>query len=85
MILQNPSIIILDESTSALDIHTEETLFEELQDVLKEKTTIIIAHRLSTIRQADYIYMLEDGCIVEEGTHEELVQKEGSFANHIRS
>ena len=85
MILQNPSIIILDESTSALDIHTEETLFEELQDVLKEKTTIIIAHRLSTIRQADYIYMLEDGRIVEEGTHEELVQKEGSFANHIRS
>ncbi len=85
MILQNPHIVILDESTSALDIHTEETLFEALKDVLKEKTTIIIAHRLTTIRQADYIYMLENGQIVEEGTHEELMQKEGSFAKHIRS
>jgi ATP-binding cassette subfamily C protein len=85
MILQDPHIVILDESTSALDIHTEETLFEALKDVLKEKTTIIIAHRLSTIRQADYIYMLKDGQIVEEGTHEELIQKEGSFAKHIRS
>ncbi len=85
MILQKPNVVILDESTSALDIHTEENLFEALKDVLKEKTTIIIAHRLSTIRQADYIYMLEDGQIVEEGTHEELIEKEGSFAKHIRS
>ena len=84
MIIQEPNVVILDESTSALDIHTEENLFEALKDVLKEKTTIIIAHRLSTIRQADYVYMLENGTIIEEGTFDELVEKEGSFSNHIK-
>ncbi len=83
MLLQEPKVVILDESTSALDIHTEESLFEALKDVLKDKTVIIIAHRLSTIKQADYIYMLENGMIVEEGTHNELLQKEGKFAKHI--
>jgi ATP-binding cassette subfamily C protein len=83
MIIQDPNVVILDESTSALDIHTEESLFEALQDILKEKTVIIIAHRLSTIKQADYIYMLEDGKVIEEGTKEELIQKEGKFAKHI--
>ena len=84
MVLQDPNVVILDESTSALDIHTEESLFEALKDVLKEKTTIIIAHRLSTIRQADYVYMLENGRVSEEGTFEELMEKEGSFSNHIK-
>ncbi len=84
MIIQEPNVVILDESTSALDIHTEENLFEALKDVLKEKTTIIIAHRLSTIRQADYVYMLENGTIIEEGTFKELMEKEGSFSNHIK-
>ena len=83
MILQDPNVIIFDESTSALDIHTEESLFKALQDILKEKTVIIIAHRLSTIKQADYIYMLEGGKIIEEGTKEELIKKEGKFAKHI--
>ena len=83
MILQNPNVIILDESTSALDIHTEESLFEALKDILKEKTVIIIAHRLSTIKQADYIYMLEDGRVIEEGTKEDLIKLEGKFAKHI--
>ncbi len=84
MIIQKPNVVILDESTSALDIHTEESLFEALKDVLKEKTTIIIAHRLSTIRQADYVYMLENGKIVEEGGFDELMKKEGSFVKHIK-
>ncbi len=83
MILQDPNIIILDESTSALDIHTEENLFDALKEILKEKTVIIIAHRLSTIRQADYIYMLEDGRVVEEGTRNELLQIEGKFKKHV--
>ncbi len=83
MILQDPNIIILDESTSALDIHTEESLFVALKEILKEKTVIIIAHRLSTIKQADYIYMLEDGQVIEEGTKEELISLEGKFAKHI--
>ncbi len=83
MILQNPKIVIFDESTSALDTHTEFNLFKELQKFLNGKTTIIIAHRLSTIRQADYIYVLDKGRIVEQGTDEELMLKEGLYNNFI--
>ncbi len=85
MILAKPNIVIFDESTSALDIRTEENLFEALKDILKEKTTIIIAHRLSTIKQADFVYMLENGKIVEEGTFEDLIEKEGKFLKHIKT
>ncbi len=85
MILAKPNIVIFDESTSALDIRTEENLFEALKDILKEKTTIIIAHRLSTIKQADFVYMLENGKIVEEGTFKELIEKEGRFLKHIKT
>ncbi len=84
MIIYNPSIVILDESTSALDIHTESRLFESLNEHLKDKTTIIIAHRLSTIRKADYIYVLDHGKLVEEGTHESLMAKEGTFYGYIK-
>lgn len=83
MVLQNPNVVILDESTSALDVHTESKLFSELEEYLKEKTTIIIAHRLSTIRKADFIYVLEDGEVVEEGSPEVLMQKEGLFFNYV--
>ncbi len=80
MILAKPNIVILDESTSALDIYTEENLFDALlSEVLNKKTTIIIAHRLSTIRQADYIYVLDKGKIIEEGTQKYLMKKEGVF------
>lgn len=83
MIIQNPNIIILDESTSALDVHTESKLFSELEQYFEGKTTIIIAHRLSTIRKADYIYVLDYGKIVEEGTSEELMKQEGLFFSYI--
>jgi len=79
MILQDPKIVILDESTSALDTQTEYRLFTALQKYLREKTTIIIAHRLSTVQQADYIYVLDRGMVVEEGTHSELIEKEGLY------
>lgn len=82
MIVKNPSVVILDESTSALDTHTEALLFKELELYLKDKTTLIIAHRLSTIKSADYIYMLDRGKIVEKGTHASLSQKDGRF-NHF--
>jgi len=72
MILQNPKVVILDESTSALDMQTEKSLFEALKDFLKDKTTIIIAHRLETIKNADYIYMLNGGIIQKEGHFEEF-------------
>lgn len=82
MIVKNPNIVILDESTSALDVHTEDILFEELTNYLQQKTTIIIAHRLSTIKNADYIYVLDKGVVLEEGTHEALLQKDGAFASY---
>ncbi|ACZ11916.1 ABC transporter ATP-binding protein [Sulfurospirillum deleyianum] len=79
MVLQNPNVVVLDESTSALDVHTEAKLFHELEAYLEEKTTIIIAHRLSTIKKADYIYVLEKGKILESGTQESLMREEGAF------
>jgi ATP-binding cassette subfamily C protein len=72
MIIQNPSVVILDESTSALDIKTEALLFDELEKYLANRTTLIIAHRLSTIKNADYIYLLDRGKIIEVGSMEEL-------------
>ncbi len=84
MILQDPKIVILDESTSALDTQTEYRLFKALQKYLKEKTTIIIAHRLSTVQQADYIYVLDKGKVVEEGTHEQLMKEEGLYNEYMK-
>ncbi len=81
MVIANPNIVILDESTSSLDVNTEHTLFEELSSFLQDRTTIIIAHRLSTIEKADYIYVLDKGEIIEEGEHDSLLSQNGQFAN----
>ncbi len=84
MVLINPKMVILDESTSALDTHTEAELFKELEEYLKSKTLITIAHRLSTIQKAEFIYVLEDGKITDSGTPKELFAKEqGYFAKMI--
>jgi len=72
MILQDPKVVILDESTSALDMDTEKKLFESLNGFLEGRTTIIIAHRISTIKQADYIYVLDNGKIVNSGKFEDF-------------
>jgi len=83
MVLANPKIVIFDESTSALDVHTESALFEALEKFLAGKTVIIIAHRLSTITKADYIYVLENGSVLEEGTREALEHLDGSFKSFV--
>lgn len=84
MVLANPQVVIFDESTSALDVHTESALFEALQEFLREKTVIIIAHRLSTIKKADYIYVIENGIILEEGTYHELEAQQGTFHTFLK-
>lgn len=83
MIVKNPNIVILDESTSALDVHTEKALFEALDGYLQGKTSVVIAHRLSTIKTADYIYLLDRGRILEEGTMGALLSREGTFARYF--
>ncbi|HIP27834.1 MAG TPA: ABC transporter ATP-binding protein, partial [Sulfurovum sp.] len=79
MILSDPKVVIFDESTSALDVHTELKLFSALHDFLSEKTVITIAHRLSTIQSAEFIYVLEDGEVVDSGTPKELLSKDESY------
>jgi len=79
MILADPKVVIFDESTSALDVHTEVKLFEALQDFLSKKTVITIAHRLSTIKSAEFIYVLENGKVVDSGSPQELLSKDESY------
>jgi len=84
MIIANPSVVIFDESTSALDVHTETKLFAALAPLLQDKTVITIAHRLSTVKNADMIYVLNEGEIVQRGTHKELEEQEGHYSEFIK-
>ena len=79
MILSNPKVVILDEATSSLDTETEKNLHKALSEFLKDRTTLIIAHRLSAVRQADHIFVFEDGHIIEQGKHDDLLQKDGLY------
>jgi len=81
IMLQDPAIVILDEATASVDPLTEAQIQEGLDAVLKDRTAIVIAHRLSTIRHADRIVVLEQGRIVEEGSHERLLERGGHYAN----
>jgi ATP-binding cassette subfamily B protein len=83
-VLRNPPVLILDEATSALDNETERAVQQALDELARGRTTIAIAHRLSTIRDADQILVLDDGQIVERGTHDELVELAGRYAALLR-
>ncbi|NQZ78023.1 MAG: ATP-binding cassette domain-containing protein, partial [Ekhidna sp.] len=78
-LLANPKIIILDEATSNLDTESETFIQKSLDDLMKDRTTFVIAHRLSTIKKADQILVIEEGQIVERGTHDELIDKKGRY------
>ncbi|MEK5444955.1 ABC transporter ATP-binding protein [Fredinandcohnia sp. FSL W7-1320] len=79
-VLKDAPILLLDEATSALDSESEQVLQESLDQIMKDKTTIIIAHRLSTIKNANIILVMDDGKVTEMGSHEELLRKSGTYA-----
>src|SRR5699024_6190497 len=82
-VLKNPPIMILDEATSALDTESEKLVQVALDNMMQNRTSIIIAHRLSTIQKADLIVVMQKGKIVEQGTHEELIQLNGTYSKLV--
>jgi ATP-binding cassette, subfamily B, bacterial MsbA len=77
--LKNPPILILDEATSSLDTESERLVQDAINNMMQNRTCVVIAHRLSTIRHANEIIVLQHGAIVERGTHEELVSRNGFY------
>ena len=82
-ILKNPPILILDEATSALDTESEHLVQEALDHLMSGRTTLVIAHRLSTIKNADLICVMQEGKIIEQGTHEQLIAKQGAYKHLV--
>jgi ATP-binding cassette, subfamily B, multidrug efflux pump len=80
-VMRDPRILILDDSLSAVDTYTEETILRNLRDVRENRTTLIVSHRISTIKDADLICVLADGRIIERGNHTELLQLDGEYAD----
>jgi len=78
-VLKNPPYLILDEATSALDTESERMVQEAMERLMKGRTTLVIAHRLSTVTRADCIVVMQEGRIVERGTHQELIDKGGAY------
>jgi ABC-type multidrug transport system fused ATPase/permease subunit len=85
VLLKDPKILILDDSTSSVDTQTELEIQRSLEELMENRTTFIITQRLSSIRDADYILVMDNGEIVEEGTHEHLMEKKGSYYKLYRT
>jgi ATP-binding cassette subfamily B protein len=84
-VYKNPDYLFFDEATNALDTRNERIIMNNLEEFYKGKTVVVVAHRLSTVRNADYIIVLEDGCIAESGTHGELIEEKGVYFNLIKN
>lgn len=84
-ILANNPVLILDEATSSIDTRTEQRIQKAMDNLMKGRTSFIIAHRLSTIKDADMILVMKDGDIVEQGTHDQLLEKGGFYADLYNS
>jgi ATP-binding cassette subfamily B protein len=82
-VLKDPSLLILDEATSALDTESEHLVQEALERLMEGRTTLVIAHRLSTVQGADLVVVLDEGCIVEQGTHDELLGQGGVYGKLV--
>ena len=84
-VYKNPSVVIMDEATNSLDATNEHVIYHNLKEFLHKRTTIIVAHRLSTIKEADQIIVIDNGQIVEQGTHYDLLNQNGIYANLINN
>ena len=84
-IYKNPDFLFFDEATSALDSNNEKVIMENLNTFFKNKTVVIIAHRLSTVKNANQIIVLEQGKIIEQGTHKELISIKGNYFNLVKN
>jgi ATP-binding cassette subfamily B protein len=80
-IIKNPEILVFDDCLSAVDTETEEKILQSLKRIMTDKTTVIISHRVSTIKHVDHIIVLDDGSVVEQGTHDELLKKDGPYSS----
>jgi ATP-binding cassette subfamily B multidrug efflux pump len=80
-VLVNPRILVLDEATSSIDTRTEGLVQDAIATLLHNRTSFVIAHRLSTVTQADQVLVIQQGRIVEQGTHAELIDRQGIYAN----
>jgi len=85
VILKDPAILILDEATSHLDAHSEALIQEALERVMRGRTSLVIAHRLSTILAADRIFVVDHGRVVDSGSHQELLERDGLYASLYRT